>query len=77
VNSRQREVLAVVAAGFFVVQLDLFIVNVAFPSMRHSLGGVGLAQLSWVQIAFAGSLMAGGVLTFRRYRIVRLLRSVH
>jgi MFS family permease len=33
--------------------LDLFVVNVALPSIGHSLGGANLASLSWVLNAYA------------------------
>jgi MFS family permease len=46
-------VFAVVAAGIVVVNLDLFIVNVALPSIGRSFGGAGLANLSWVLNAYA------------------------
>ena len=46
-------VFAVVAAGIVVVNLDLFIVNVAIPSIGRSFGGAGLANLSWVLNAYA------------------------
>jgi hypothetical protein len=42
-TNRQRKILIVLSAGFFVVQLDLFIVNVAFASMRQSSSVCGLA----------------------------------
>ncbi len=55
--------LAVVLAGAFVVYLDIFIVNVAIPSLRHDLGA-GEAQAQWVlaayQLAYAVALVSGG-----------------
>ncbi len=42
--------LAVVLSGAFVVYLDIFIVNVAIPSLRHDLGA-GEAQAQWVLAA--------------------------
>jgi EmrB/QacA subfamily drug resistance transporter len=50
---RYGVVFAVVAAGIVVVNLDLFIVNVAIPSIGRSFGGAGLANLSWVLNAYA------------------------
>ena len=46
-------VFAVVTAGVCVVNLDLFIVNVAIPSIGRSFGGANLANLSWVLNAYA------------------------
>ena len=46
-------VFAVVTAGIAVVNLDLFIVNVAIPSIARSFGGADLASLSWVLNAYA------------------------
>ena len=55
--------LAVVLAGAFVVYLDIFIVNVAIPSLRHDLGA-DEAQAQWVlaayQLAYAVALVSGG-----------------
>jgi len=57
-------VFAVVTAGVCVVNLDLFIVNVAIPSIGRSFGGAGLANLSWVlngyAIVFAALLVPAG-----------------
>jgi len=46
-------VFAIVATGTAVVSLDLFIVNVAVPSISRSYGGADLASLSWVLNAYA------------------------
>src|SRR5262249_2601645 len=46
-------VFAVVTAGIAVVNLDMFIVNVAIPSIGRSFGGAGRANLSWVLNAYA------------------------
>jgi EmrB/QacA subfamily drug resistance transporter len=46
-------VFAVVCAGIVCVNLDLFIVNVAIPSIGRSFGGANLANLSWVLNAYA------------------------
>jgi EmrB/QacA subfamily drug resistance transporter len=52
-QARYGLVFAVVAAGIVVVNLDLFIVNVALPSIGRGFGGAGLANLSWVLNAYA------------------------
>jgi EmrB/QacA subfamily drug resistance transporter len=46
-------VFAVVTAGIAMVNLDLFIVNVALPSIGRAFGGTDLASLSWVLNAYA------------------------
>jgi EmrB/QacA subfamily drug resistance transporter len=46
-------VFAVVVAGVGVVNLDMFIVNVAIPSIGRSFGGADLSALSWVLNAYA------------------------
>ena len=57
-------VFAVVAAGIAMVNLDLFIVNVALPSIGRAFGGADLAALSWVlngyAIVFAALLVPAG-----------------
>jgi EmrB/QacA subfamily drug resistance transporter len=69
VSRRERIVLAISSAGFCVVQLDLFIVNIAFPSIQRGLPGTSLSALSWVlggyAIAYAAFLVAGGRLADR------------
>jgi EmrB/QacA subfamily drug resistance transporter len=56
-------VFAVVAAAIFMSNLDLFIVNVALPSIGADFGG-SLARLSWIlnayAITFAALLIAAG-----------------
>jgi len=52
-TARPGAVFAVVAAGIAVVNLDMFIVNVALPSIGRSYPGTGLADLSWVLNAYA------------------------
>src|ERR1700712_4014085 len=58
-----RLVFSVVAAAIFMSNLDLFIVNVALPSIGKDFGDT-LAQLSWVlnayAIGFAALLIAAG-----------------
>jgi EmrB/QacA subfamily drug resistance transporter len=57
-------ILAVLAAVAFMAQLDLFIVNVALPSIGGSLHGASLTGLSWVlnsyAIVFAALLVPAG-----------------
>jgi EmrB/QacA subfamily drug resistance transporter len=57
-------VFAVVCAGVICVNLDMFIVNVAIPSIGRSFGGANLASLSWVlngyAIVFAALLVPAG-----------------
>jgi EmrB/QacA subfamily drug resistance transporter len=43
----------IVCAGVVLASLDLFIVNVALPSMAQSFGTTGLGELSWVLNAYA------------------------
>jgi len=52
-TARFAAVFAVVAAGIAMVNLDLFIVNVALPSIGRTFGGADLASLSWVLNAYA------------------------
>src|SRR6202041_2733950 len=52
-QARFGPVFAVVTAGIAVVNLDLFIVNVALPSIVRDFGGTDLASLSWVLNAYA------------------------
>ncbi len=62
-GARSKVVFAVVAAAIFMSNLDLFIVNVALPSIGADFGG-SLARLSWIlngyAIAFAALLIAAG-----------------
>ena len=63
-TSPQRRVFTIVSIGFFVVQLDLFIVNIAFPAIARDFPDTGLASLSWVlngyAIVYASLLVAAG-----------------
>jgi EmrB/QacA subfamily drug resistance transporter len=52
-TARFAAVFAVVAAGIVMVNLDLFIVNVALPSIGRAFGGADLSSLSWVLNAYA------------------------
>jgi EmrB/QacA subfamily drug resistance transporter len=54
VGARHRwKVLAVVSVAVFVVSLDLFIVNIAFPDIQADFGGTSVSSLSWVLNAYA------------------------
>ncbi|MGW9122942.1 MFS transporter [Streptomyces sp. NPDC055663] len=59
----------IISAGVFVVNLDLFIVNVAMPALGDAFGGSSLASLSWVlnayAIVFAALLVVAGRLADR------------
>src|ERR1700677_4556253 len=48
-----RQVLIIVCAGVVLASLDLFIVNVALPSIARDFGGASLSELSWVLNAYA------------------------
>lgn len=62
--ARRRWIFAVVAVGAFMAQLDLFIVNIAFPAIHASFPGNSTASLSWVlnayAIVFAACLVPAG-----------------
>jgi EmrB/QacA subfamily drug resistance transporter len=51
--SRKWRVSLIVSAGIFMSSLDLFIVNIAFPSISRHFGGASLSSLSWVLSAYA------------------------
>jgi MFS family permease len=63
-----RAVLAVVSTAVFLANLDLFIVNIAFPAISAEFGG-DLGGLSWVlngyTVVFAALLAATGRLADR------------
>jgi EmrB/QacA subfamily drug resistance transporter len=46
-------VLVIVSVATLVASLDLFIVNIAFPSIKHDFAGTSDATLSWVLSAYA------------------------
>ena len=50
---RRKLVLGVLCAVAFMAQFDLFVVNVALPSIGRSFPGQGLGSLSWVLNAYA------------------------
>src|SRR3954451_12844860 len=49
---RMGRVLAV-CVGVFMVSLDLFIVNIAFPAMQKTFPEASLSELSWILNAYA------------------------
>jgi EmrB/QacA subfamily drug resistance transporter len=51
--TRRYQVLLVVSAAVFVVSLDLFIVNIALPSIQDDFPGQSLGALSWILNAYA------------------------
>jgi DHA2 family methylenomycin A resistance protein-like MFS transporter len=53
----QAAALLSVCLGFFVIQLDVTIVNVALPSIQHEIGG-SVAGLQWVIDAYTLALAA-------------------
>ena len=61
---RKWKVSLIVSAGVFMSSLDLFIVNIAFPSISRHFGGASLGSLSWVlsgyAIVFAALLVPAG-----------------
>jgi EmrB/QacA subfamily drug resistance transporter len=75
---RRWRVFAVIVVGAFMAQLDLFIVNIAFPAIARSFPGVSASTLSWVldayAIVFAACLVPAGRLGDRlgRRRVFEL-----
>jgi EmrB/QacA subfamily drug resistance transporter len=61
---RKWAVTLIVCVGVFMSSLDLFIVNIAFPSIANHFGGASLATLSWIlsgyAIVFAALLVPAG-----------------
>ncbi len=53
VMQRKWLVSLIVVAGVFMSSLDVFIVNIAFPSIARHFGGASLSSLSWVLSAYA------------------------
>lgn len=68
-EARPFVVLLVVSAAVFLVSLDLFIVNIAFPDLRVAFASTDLPALSWVlngyTVAFAALLAPAGRLADR------------
>src|SRR5256885_848865 len=50
---RRWQVLTVVSVAVFMVSLDLFIVNIAFPDIARDFHGASVATISWVLNAYA------------------------
>ena len=50
---RRWKVLALVSVGVFMVSLDLFIVNIAFPEIERDFAGSSVSTVSWVLNAYA------------------------
>src|ERR1700761_2797035 len=46
-HPRRWAIFAVVVLGAFMAQLDLFIVNIAFPAIARDFPGVSASALSW------------------------------
>ncbi len=63
-TGRERTTFTVVVAAVFMSNLDLFIVNVALPSIGRDFSGNSLANLSWIlnayAIVFAALLVVAG-----------------
>jgi EmrB/QacA subfamily drug resistance transporter len=55
---RRWKVLTLVSIGVFMVSLDLFIVNIAFPKIEQDFAGSNVASVSWVLNAYAIVLAA-------------------
>ncbi|MDI2125907.1 DHA2 family efflux MFS transporter permease subunit [Yinghuangia seranimata] len=72
-------VAAVVCAGVVLVNIDLFIVNVAVPAMARTWSGADLADLSWVlngyAVVFAALLVPAGRLADRSGHRAAFLRG--
>ena len=51
--SHRYRVLLIVSVATFVASLDLFIVNIAFPTIKHDFAGTSDSTLSWVLSAYA------------------------
>lgn len=68
-TAASRASVWIIAAGVFVVNLDLFIVNVAVPALGDAFDGSSLSSLSWVlnayAIVFAALLVVAGRLADR------------
>jgi EmrB/QacA subfamily drug resistance transporter len=73
-------VLLVVSAAAFLATLDLFIVNIAFPDIRHTFPHSDLATMSWIlngyTVVFAALLAPAGRLADRYGRKLVFLLGV-
>lgn len=71
-DPRAALIFAVVCAGFVMSNLDLTVVNVAFPDIHRSFHGSSLADLSWAlngySIVYAALLVVAGRLADRTSR---------
>jgi EmrB/QacA subfamily drug resistance transporter len=69
---RRWKVLALVSVGVFMVSLDLFIVNIAFPKIEADFRGSSTSSVSWVlnayAIVLAALMVSAGRLADRRGR---------
>lgn len=74
------QVLSIVCVGIVLANLDLFIVNVAMPSMQSDFGETGLQNMSWVlngyAITYAALLIFFGRLAERYRRDLSFLLGV-
>jgi EmrB/QacA subfamily drug resistance transporter len=51
--ARQWRVLVIATAGAFLANLDLFVVNIAFPAIQDDFPSAGISELQWVLSAYA------------------------
>jgi EmrB/QacA subfamily drug resistance transporter len=69
---RRWEVLTLVSVGVFMVSLDLFIVNIAFPGIERDFHGASVSSVSWVlnvyAIVLAALMVSAGRLADRHGR---------
>jgi MFS family permease len=69
---RRWKVLTVVSVGVFMVSLDLFIVNIAFPKIVGDFQGSSVSSVSWVlnayAIVFAALMVSAGRMADRHGR---------
>ena len=50
---KRWKILSITSVGLFMASLDLFIVNLALPSIARDFGNASLSNLSWVLNAYA------------------------
>src|SRR4051794_30211254 len=71
-SRRPGLIFAVICGGFAMSNLDMMIVNVAFPAIEHDFAGSSTADLSWslsgYSIVFAALLVPFGRLADRSSR---------
>jgi EmrB/QacA subfamily drug resistance transporter len=65
-STTERRTVLIVSAGVFMANLDLFIVNLAIPSIRAELAATDLTRLSWVLTAYA-AVFAGFLVPLGRW----------